>query len=49
MGVAVAFSMTRARTDAGDRGAGTRGHTRAETPFFTGRRKPPAGHVADLV
>jgi hypothetical protein len=44
----VASSMARAGRDAGDRGAGARRHTGAGTPFFTGRRKPPVGLVADL-
>jgi chlorite dismutase len=30
------------------RGTGARRHTRIETPFFTGRRKPPAQLVTDL-
>jgi chlorite dismutase len=30
------------------RGAAARRHTRIETPFFTGRRKPPAQLVTDL-
>jgi hypothetical protein len=41
--VAVAFSMARAGTDAGDRGA----DARAGVPFCTGRRKS-AGLVAGL-
>jgi hypothetical protein len=41
-GVAVAFSMARAGTDAGDRTAGLQAH-QGRIPFFTSRRRPRLG------